>query len=80
MYGTVAFYPGRPTDSHLQRFEGLELDLHNAEKKADEIFKDLTKINSELGNNKIEILKREDFDKEGAPEIKEKKGNFEDED
>jgi photosystem II stability/assembly factor-like uncharacterized protein len=66
LYGSVGFYPGKPTESQLERVDGLDFELKNAEKKADEILKsDLGKINAGLGTNKIEILSREDFDKEG---------------
>jgi photosystem II stability/assembly factor-like uncharacterized protein len=82
LYASVGFYPGRPTNSLLERIDGLEFDFQKADKQADDIFrKNLDKINKELkasGKGDIPLLSREDFDKEGSSGVNEKKEKFED--
>jgi hypothetical protein len=49
VYGQIAGYFGKPTDSQIERKNGLKIELDNAEKSAENIYnKQLKKINSEL--------------------------------
>lgn len=67
IYGQVGSYNGVPTQSQLDRVEGLNAELQDAKSKADDIFNsDLKKINISLekdGKQKIILLPREEFDK-----------------
>jgi len=67
LYVTVTWYNGRPTDQQVNRISGLEAKMHEAQKKADDIYKNyLIKLNSELkgkGLNEIKLMTREEFDK-----------------
>lgn len=67
LYVTVTWYNGRPTDSQLDRVGGLQYEIQEAEKKAEDIYKNyLSKVNAELknsGTKAIELMTREEFDK-----------------
>jgi len=67
LYTSVCYFPGRPTDSQLERVGGLDYELQKAIQDAADIYRDnLSKVNSELqssGAAKIELMTREDFDK-----------------
>ena len=81
VYGSIGSYPGKPTESVLERVDGLDFELKQAQDKADKIFSTyLEKANKELGANKIELLKREDFDKSDINAPPEKKNQFDDND
>jgi len=66
LYGSVTFGGGRPTDSQLDRIQGLQNEIQKGQQAADEIYRTLlTKVNAELqtnGEKKIEILSRDAFD------------------
>lgn len=68
LYGSVSTYGVRPTDSQLERVEGLLYEFNNAKKSAMNIYNgDLKKLNEALGKagiNKITILTREDWEKQ----------------
>jgi hypothetical protein len=65
LYYSIINFPGRPTDSQLQRVKGLEDDLNKANAAKDKIFTDyLGKINSKLtlfGTQKLELYTKEQF-------------------
>jgi photosystem II stability/assembly factor-like uncharacterized protein len=67
VYSQIVDYFGKPTDSQIDRIEGLKHDLDRARSSAEKIYTDyLEKINSDLGKaglNKIELMTREEFDK-----------------
>ena len=68
LYFSVSSYPGRPTDSQLERVKGLEKDMKDAKKKEKELLsKELKIINEKLkkaGMSEISLLTKEEFDKE----------------
>ena len=65
LYYSVVNFPGRPTDSQLQRVKGLEDDYNKANNAKDKIFSSyLDKINSQLtssGLKKLEFYSKEQF-------------------
>jgi hypothetical protein len=65
LYYSVINFPGRPTDSQLQRVKGLEDDFNKANITKDKIFNDyLEKINAQLtkdGLKKLEVYSKEQF-------------------
>ncbi|MDR3665872.1 MAG: hypothetical protein P4L35_03405 [Ignavibacteriaceae bacterium] len=65
LYSSIIIFPGRPTDSQLQRVKGLEDDFNKANISKDNIFKSyLDKINSQLpqsGMKKLELYSKEQF-------------------
>ena len=65
LYYSVVNFPGRPTDSQLQRVKGLEDDFNKANITKNKIFSDyLEKINSQLtinGLKKFELYSKEQF-------------------
>ena len=65
LYSSIINFPGRPTDSQLQRVKGLEDEFNKAVITKDKIFTDyLGKINSKLtlsGSKKLEIYSKEQF-------------------
>jgi hypothetical protein len=67
LYGQVVGYDGRPTDSQLQRIDGLQFDIKKQKDIADALWKnDLPKVNAQLKSakmNELTILARADFDK-----------------
>jgi hypothetical protein len=67
LYLTVAWYNGKPSEQQLNRISGMESRMHEAQKKAEDIYKNyLSKVNTELkgkGVNEIQLLTREEFDK-----------------
>lgn len=67
MYFSVSSYPGRPTDSQLDRDKGLEKDMKEAKVKEKELLtKELKIINGKLKNagmSEISLLTKEEFDK-----------------
>lgn len=67
LYVTVTWYNGRPTDSQLDRVGSLQFEMQEAQKKAEDIYKNyLSKVNAELktsGAKSIELMTREEFDK-----------------
>jgi photosystem II stability/assembly factor-like uncharacterized protein len=67
LYVTVTWYNGRPTDSQLDRVGGLQFEMEEAQKKAEDIYRNyLSKVNAELktsGSKAIELMTREEFDK-----------------
>ena len=69
LYGSISSYGGKPTDSQLDRLQGLEVYMQKANQTADNIYKtDFVKLNGDLqkaGMTKIELETREQFDKKG---------------
>jgi photosystem II stability/assembly factor-like uncharacterized protein len=67
IYGQVAGFNGKPTESQLQRIDALEGQLIDANKKGEDIFNsDVNKLNGSLekdGKTKINLMTREQFDK-----------------
>lgn len=67
LYTAICFYNGKPTDSQLERVNGLETELKDAETKAENIYKEyLSKVNIELkgkGAKEIILMTRDEFDK-----------------
>jgi len=67
VFGSIASYSGRPTDSQLDRINTLEFELKNAGENSQEIFrKELSRVNTLLQNTKMksfEPLTREQWDK-----------------
>jgi photosystem II stability/assembly factor-like uncharacterized protein len=67
LYGQVVGYDGRPTDSQLQRIDGLKYDMQKQKDVADALWKsDMPKLNAQLKGAKmgeLTILQRADFDK-----------------
>jgi len=65
LYGGVVGYPGRPTDSQLERVKGLEDEFNKATGTKDKIISDyLEKINlqlSESGMKKLVLYPKEQF-------------------
>jgi len=65
LYGSIVDYPGRPTDSQLERVTGLEDEFRKAVDTKDKIINSyLEKINSKLtasGLKKLELYSREQF-------------------
>jgi photosystem II stability/assembly factor-like uncharacterized protein len=84
IYEGVSFFGGRPTDSQIERLNGLTFDLQKAQKSAEDIYLNyLGKVNSSMqanGGAKIELLPRDAFDKmEQLPKEEKKSGIFEQE-
>jgi photosystem II stability/assembly factor-like uncharacterized protein len=65
LYSSIVNFPGRPTDSQLQRVKGLEDEFSNANNSKDEIFRNyLDKINLQLpqyGLKKLAPYSKEQF-------------------
>ena len=65
LYGGVVQYPGRPTDSQIERVKGLEDEFNKAIDTKDKIISDyLEKINFQLsaaGMKKLELYSRDQF-------------------
>jgi hypothetical protein len=65
LYYSIINFPGRPTDSQLQRVKGLENDFNKANTTKDKIFSDyVEKINLQLpqyGLKRLEIYSKEQF-------------------
>ncbi len=58
VYYGVSSFDGKPTDSHLDRIKGLQKELDDANKKAEDLFaKDLVTLNALLTKNKLDNLK-----------------------
>src|SRR5204863_2152421 len=70
LYGQEVGYDGRPTDSQIQRVDGLKFDMKKQQDVADALWKnDLPKLNAQLKGakmNEITVLQRGDFDKTDA--------------
>jgi hypothetical protein len=68
LYGTIAFYGGRPTQVQMDRMALLELRVSTMEKEVDGLMNDfLDKINKDIskaGGEAIEVTTREAFDAE----------------
>lgn len=67
LFAQISYWDGRPTDSHLDRVEGLLTEINKAKAKADTLHKQyLDTINDALTKAnlpKIQLLTREAFDK-----------------
>jgi photosystem II stability/assembly factor-like uncharacterized protein len=67
IYEGVSFFGGKPTDSQVERIDGLVFDLQKAQVQAEDIYKNyLSKVNAALksnGGSTIELLPRDAFDK-----------------
>ncbi|MEO6166583.1 MAG: hypothetical protein ABIO46_04425, partial [Chitinophagales bacterium] len=65
LYGSVMFYEGKPTDSQMDRFNGLKYDMDVAQKRIAKIYDgQLPKVNTTLkksGLNELKPLMKEDF-------------------
>ena len=68
LYLSISSYPGRPTDSQLERVRGLEKEMKDAKKKEKELLtKELKLINEKLkkaGMSEISLLTKEEFEEE----------------
>jgi hypothetical protein len=68
LYGTIAFYGGRPTQVQIDRMALLENRVHTMVEEVDELLKaNLDKINkgiSKAGGEAIAVTTREAFDAE----------------
>ncbi len=66
LYAQVVTYDGRPTDSQLQRVDGLKFDMQKQKDVAEALWKnDMPKLNAQLRAAKetlLTILSRADFD------------------
>ena len=66
LYAQVVSYDGRPTDSQVQRIDGLKYDMQKQKDVADAIWKnDMPKLNEQLRTERLKvltILSRADFD------------------
>lgn len=67
VYGSVAFYEGKPTESHITRINGLRHDLNKIAKRADAIHQKMMPIINQLLEKsgikeKISLLDRTTFD------------------
>ncbi len=57
LFAGVSGYDGRPTDSQLDRTKGLDKEMQDAQKAADDLFtKELALINAELSKEKSPVL------------------------
>ncbi|MCX6292460.1 MAG: glycosyl hydrolase [Bacteroidetes bacterium] len=67
LYGSVVGYEGRPSDSQLERVKGLQHEIDEQQKIAEELWKkDLPGVNKELNKanlGELLLLTREDFNK-----------------
>jgi photosystem II stability/assembly factor-like uncharacterized protein len=65
LYNSLLFYPGRPTDSQIQRGQRLSTEMKEANITADMMFtRELAKINGELKSKNLGTIKpltREEF-------------------
>ncbi len=58
IYTSISFFGGKPTQEQIDRIAGLQFELDNSYKKADEIYLNyLSKVNAELKGNGIEEIK-----------------------
>ena len=58
LYSTISNYPGRPTDSQLDRVKGLTKELQDVKGKVDAFTTvELKKFNGVLEKNKIDVVK-----------------------
>jgi len=68
LYSSISSYPGRPTDSQLERVKGLDNKMKEAKKKEKELLtKELKSINEKLkkeGMTEITLLTKEEFEEE----------------
>ena len=68
LYLSISSYPGRPTDSQLERVKGLEKEMKDAKKKEKELLtKELKSINEKLqkaGMSEIILLTKVEFEEE----------------
>jgi photosystem II stability/assembly factor-like uncharacterized protein len=68
VYGSIAYYPGKPTDAQLQRLELLNHEVRAMEAEVDGLLTEhLEDINAALekaGQEKVKITTRGDFDAE----------------
>ncbi|MBX7107013.1 MAG: hypothetical protein K1X61_00045 [Chitinophagales bacterium] len=67
LYGSIMSFEGKPTDSQLDRFKGLQYDMDLAHRRMDNIYAtQLSKVNASLkksGFHELMPLSREAFDK-----------------
>jgi hypothetical protein len=77
LYVTVTWYNGRPTEQQINRISGLEKEMNDAMKNAEDIYRNyLSKLNSELkskGLNEILLMTRDEFDKKDSSKIQQDK-------
>ncbi len=66
LYTSVTYFNGRPTDSQIDRVDGLNYEIQKGQQAAEEIYKNqLAKVNAELkanGSPIIELMTRDAFD------------------
>lgn len=68
VYGSIASYPGRPTDSQVRRIEKLSGDVRAMEKEVDDVLAmylvDINKALGKAGIDPMKVTTREEFDAE----------------
>ncbi|MBL7128746.1 MAG: glycosyl hydrolase [Ignavibacteria bacterium] len=68
VYVSISSYPGRPTDSQIERTKGLEKEMKETKKKKKELLtKELKSINERLkkvGMTEVTLLTKEEFEEE----------------